>query len=259
MNRRLILAIVTLSLLLILLIRASSGAMDNPFSDNQNLGKWVAAALTLFALSFLYGDNPFYRFTEHVFVGVTAAYWMVLGFWSTIVPKLLANIAPEIPVYIFGLNFPLDVPLARRLLYCIPLVFGLFLLLRLHPQGKRYGAWSLAFIVGTTAGLRLIGHLEAGFLSQIGNSIIPLVAVHEGGFELGHTLDALLLTGGVICCLFYFYFSRARRGALGAASKAGLWILMVTFGAGFGFTIMGRIALLVGRVEFLLRDWLGLI
>jgi hypothetical protein len=31
---------------------------------------------------------------------------------------------------------------------------------------------------------------------------------------------------------------------------------MVTFGAGFGYTVMGRIALLVGRVEFMLVDWL---
>jgi hypothetical protein len=33
---------------------------------------------------------------------------------------------------------------------------------------------------------------------------------------------------------------------------------MVTFGASFGYTVMGRISLLVGRLTFLFQDWLGL-
>jgi hypothetical protein len=259
MTRRLTLAIIGLTLLLLLLVRASGGAMDNPFLDYQNLGLWVGAAITLFALSFVYGDNVFYRFTENVFVGVTAAYWMVLGFWNTIVPKLLANVAPEIPVYLFGMDFPLDVSAFRRIFYFIPLLLGILLLFRLHPRGRRYSAWSLAFIVGATAGLRLIGFLDAGFLAQIRNSIVPLVESNGSGFHLGRTLNAVLMTGGMICCLCYFYFSRSEVGVMGRAGKVGLWILMVTFGASFGFTVMGRIALLVGRVEFLLRDWLKLI
>ena len=34
---------------------------------------------------------------------------------------------------------------------------------------------------------------------------------------------------------------------------------MITFGAAFGFTVMGRIALLAARIEFLFDDWLWLI
>ncbi len=34
---------------------------------------------------------------------------------------------------------------------------------------------------------------------------------------------------------------------------------MITFGAAFGYTVMGRIALLAIRLEFLLDDWLWLI
>lgn len=259
MRKKLTITIVSLTLLLLLLVRASAGTMSNPFLDYQNLGQWVAAALTLFALSFLYGDNLFYRFTEHVFVGVTAAYWMVLGFWNTIVPKLLAVVVPEIPVHLLGMEIPLNVSLGRRLFYCVPLLMGLLLLARLHPRGRVFSTWTLAFIVGTTAGLRLIGFLDASFLAQIGNSIGSLVALSESGFDLGRTLDFILLTGGVLCCLSYFYFCRSEKGVLGSASKIGLWFLMVTFGASFGFTVMGRIALLVGRVEFLLQDWLGFI
>ncbi len=259
MSRRLLIAIVSLTILMALLIRASSGAMPNPFLDYENLGIWVAAALTLFALSFLYGDNPFYRLTEHVFVGVSAAYWMVTGFWSTIVPKLLANLAPEIPVHLFRMDYATDVPWSRRLLYLVPLLLGLLLLARLHPRGRRLGALPLAFVLGVTAGLKLLGNLDAGFMAQIRNSIVPLAVVTEHGLQLGRTVDAALLIGGVLAALGYFYFGRKDTGAMGATARAGLWVLMVTFGASFGFTVMGRIALLVGRMEFLLRDWLGLI
>ena len=46
----------------------------------------------------------------------------------------------------------------------------------------------------------------------------------------------------------------------GNASRiASLLILMVGFGASFGLTVMGRVSLLIDRIQFLLTDWLGLI
>jgi hypothetical protein len=38
----------------------------------------------------------------------------------------------------------------------------------------------------------------------------------------------------------------------------GIWVLMVAFGASFGYTVMARISLLIGRVEFLgrwIKSW----
>lgn len=259
MTRRLAIAIVALTLLLLALIRASTGAMANPFADAGALGTWVAAFFTLCMLSFLYGDNPFFKFAENVFVGVSAAYWMVMAFWRAIVPNLLGNLAPEIPAALFGMDLPVDVALGRRLMYLVPLVLGLLLLARFHPRGRVLSTWALAFIVGTTAGLRFVSYLGSDFLAQIHNTIQPLVLVRDGALDVGGTFAAIVLTGGTLCALAYFYFSRERKGALGVASRVGIWILMITFGAGFGFTVMGRVALLVGRMEFLLRDWLGFI
>jgi len=36
----------------------------------------------------------------------------------------------------------------------------------------------------------------------------------------------------------------------------GIWFLMVSFGASFGYTVMGRVSLLIGRVQFLIYEWL---
>jgi len=59
--------------------------------------------------------------------------------------------------------------------------------------------------------------------------------------------------------LIYFFFSAEHKGALGGTAKLGIWFLMVAFGASFGYTVMARISLLIGRMQFLLGDWLRLI
>jgi hypothetical protein len=46
---------------------------------------------------------------------------------------------------------------------------------------------------------------------------------------------------------------------IGHVSRLGIWFLMIAFGASFGYTVMGRIALLAQRLEFLVDDWLWLI
>jgi hypothetical protein len=59
--------------------------------------------------------------------------------------------------------------------------------------------------------------------------------------------------------VIYFYFSKKHEGALGVSAKIGIYFLMVSFGAAFGYTAMARISLLIGRLQFLLGDWLGII
>ena len=61
---------------------------------------------------------------------------------------------------------------------------------------------------------------------------------------------------GTVCALIYFFFSVPHRGPVGHLASAGVWVLMVGFGASFGYTVMARLSLLIGRVQFLLGDWL---
>lgn len=227
----------------------------------------LAAFLTLAIMSFMYQDNPYYKFAEHLFVGVSAAYWMCMGFWSTIVGNLMPRLSEglsgffEVPYQPGSLNF----------LYYIPVLLGIFLLMRLVPKVGWLSRWPLAFIVGTFAGLNLIRYLRSDFINQISATFVPLLVDWQG---FGHFLSNLSLSAdgqlvamfsnlvifvGVFCGLIYFYFSKEHAGLFGTASRVGIWILMVTFGASFGYTVMGRISLLVGRLTFLFRDWLGII
>ena len=58
-------------------------------------GAWIAAFLTLGILSYLYRDNPFYKIAEHVFVGVSAAYWAATFYWTQIYPNLFGRLFPK--------------------------------------------------------------------------------------------------------------------------------------------------------------------
>ncbi len=164
----------------------------------------------------------------------------------------------------------------REWVYLIPLILGGMLLWRLAPKGAWIARWPLAFIIGTTAGMRLIGFLHGDFISQIRNSITsvyvkttqlaadgtPLLdaaGIPVTGFDFWESLRSVIIIVGVLCSLVYFFFSFEHKGIVGKTAKVGIWFLMITFGAAFGFTVMGRIALLAIRLEFLFDDWLWLI
>ena len=61
---------------------------------------------------------------------------------------------------------------------------------------------------------------------------------------------------GVICVLFYFFFSKEHTGALGVMSKIGIYLLMISFGASYGNTVMARISLFIDRAQFGIANWI---
>ena len=78
-----------------------------------------------------------------------------------------------------------------------------------------------------------------------------------GRFSAWATFCNLVLVAGVLSTLVYFFFSKEHKGAIGATARMGIWYLMISFGAAYGFTVMSRISLLIGRLHFLMFDWIG--
>lgn len=236
---------------------------------------WVGAFLTLAIFSFLYRDNPFYKFAEHLFVGISAAYWMAIGIWTTMVPNLLCRLCPG---WVNGLagSDCLCPPASQvsgydRWIFLVPLSLGIIVLMRLSPKGGWIGRWSLAFIVGITAGLNLVRYMQSDFMAQVQATMITLLPGWQGtGHFFGHlslamdgplvqTFSAWVVFFGTFCGLIYFFFSKEHKGWFGGASRFGIWVLMITFGAGFGYTVMARISLLVGRFHYIFGDWIHVI
>ena len=239
-----------------------AGSTDRPagavLSWNRTIGIWLSAILTLCIMSFLVGDNPFYKTAEALVVGASAGYWMVYSFYTGIVDKLFVNLWPSL---VRGWTTPgLADDYQWQWIYIIPLILSVMLVCRLLPSGGWIARWPLAFIIGATAGFRLLAHLESDFLLQIKATITSLWAVNgDGDFQFWTSTGAVVILLGVLACLVYFFFSMEHKGVVGKTARAGILVLMVTFGAAFGLTVMGRITLLTERFDFLFKDWLHLL
>lgn len=64
-------------------------------------------------------------------------------------------------------------------------------------------------------------------------------------------LSAIILFLGVISTLVYFFFSIEHKGGVRVVSRIGVYFLMIYFGASYGYTVMGRLSLLYGRLTTL--------
>ena len=73
------------------------------------------------------------------------------------------------------------------------------------------------------------------------------------------SFNNILLVLGLLATLVFFFFSTEHEGAVGGVAKVGVYFLMVSFGASYGYTVMARVSLLIGRVMFLLDNWLGVV
>ncbi|MBI5708956.1 MAG: hypothetical protein HZC42_01440 [Candidatus Eisenbacteria bacterium] len=218
---------------------------------SHDFGVWVAALLTLFIFSFLYKDNPFYKFAEHLFVGVSAGYYIILNFWTVVVPNLWD---PLVHAFSGKAGPPFAASLGDyRGWMLLPGLLGLLLFTRLIRRIGWLSRWSLAVIIGVYAGLKTTGFAQGDFVAQLQGSLRPL-----WGHGPGADLSAIVFTVGLIASLLFFFFSREHKGALGAVSRVGIVFLMVSFGAGYGYTVMSRVSLLIGRFQYLIGDWLGL-
>lgn len=212
---------------------------------------WVGALITLCCFTFLIKDNPFYRFAEHLFVGVSAGYYLsTISFHQVLKPNLLAKIWPT---YFASGTAAEATP---EYILIIPGLLGLLMLFRFSSNLSWVSRFTVAFVMGVSTGIAVVTSAEQYLIPQVKKAIVPLIV---SGDYFG-SLSNLVLVVGTVSCLFYFFFSTEHRGPVfGNVAKVGIWYLMISFGAAFGATVMGRISLLIGRFNFLLSDWLHLI
>ncbi|HVP06810.1 MAG TPA: hypothetical protein VMS71_03135 [Candidatus Acidoferrum sp.] len=198
----------------------------------MELGTIVAGILTLAILTFLYRDNPIYKMAEHLLVGVSVGYVLVITWSNTVMDLLIRPLFGEA-------QWPL----------ILPLILGLLMFARFHHKTSYLSRIPLAAMIGSGAGVAIPAMLGPRVLTQVSDTVTPIIG--SSGLP---DLSALVVLVGLFCTLAYFYFSREHIGAFGRIAKTGTWFLMVFFGATFGYTVMSRMSTFIGRMEFLLTD-----
>jgi hypothetical protein len=196
----------------------------------EAISNFVAAILTLFIFSFLYKDNPFYKFAEALFIGVSMGYAIPLIYENAFMPFVYTPIFVE-----------------HKFIIIIPAVMGSLYIFRFTKNLSWLSRYPIVF------GMAIVGmgvpmSIHSSVLVQMRSAMLPM-----------DNFNTIIIFIGTVTILLYFFFSKAHRGFYGKVTNVGVWFLMVGFGASFGYTVMARISLLIGRIQFLVGDWLGLI
>ncbi len=196
-------------------------------------GTWIAAICTLGLMSFVIKDSPLYRLAEYTFLAVGTAYSFVLS---------LERLNPVIITPIKQGKYTIFIPVA----------LGLLLYSRFFRGKQWLMGFPISVTIGVGLGLSLKGIVSSEIVKQLSDTYTSI-----------GSLEGVLIFVGVICVILFFYFSRSNTGAnppvLAVARKIGRVFLMIAFGCMFSNVILSRMTLLLGRIKFLLGDWLNII
>jgi hypothetical protein len=208
------------------------------------VGAWVATGLTLLIFSFLYKDNPLFKLAEHLYVGVSVGY-VIVKTYDTVIVHLVVK-----PIVENG-----------EIALLIPVAIGMLMLTRYVPKAAWLSRYAFAFIVGMGAGLAIPRTISSFILKQVEDTVRPLLSLAgQDGLTFSMNLlnpasdlNAIIILLGVGSVLFYFFFSIEHSGAGKFVARTGILFLMISFGAAFGYTVMARMSLLIGRLTDLIE------
>ena len=147
-------------------------------------GLIIGLLLTLLIYSYLIGDNPLYRISVHLLVGVSAAYAVVV-----VVRQLLLPIWQQVQS---------DPTSPDSVIWLVPILFVLMLLARRLPSVSWLGDTTLALLVGVGAAVALLGSLTGTLWPQIVN------------VQPATPLQGIVIAVLTVCTLLAFQFTALR-------------------------------------------------
>jgi len=197
------------------------------------LGNWINAILTIAIISFAVpGENIFYRIAEYIMIGVTAGYGVVQGIRVV-------------------LNLGISPMMSGQAYMLLPILLGLLVYTRFSKQYGYLSRWPIALMVGSGIGVSIRAIPEVDIMNQIKASFLPLV-----GVNWDVAVSNIILLIALLSTLFYFFMTVEQKGPLRQISVVGRYSLMILFGAYWGSQLMTRSTMFIGRMSFLIKDFL---
>jgi hypothetical protein len=211
---------------------------------------WIVVGflLTVMVLSYLLGDNLFFRLAAHLFIGITSGYVVLLILQEIAEPLLIRPLTTG--------------PWLQRLWLAVPIILILMLFLSPIKRFRWMGSVPLAYLAGLTAAVTIGGAVFGTIIPQssvIINSFDPvrLQAVPDQAWL--RIVDGLVMLVGTIGTLSYFHFGRKRHPQsdedltkrpliLEVLSKIGQVFIGITLGAVFAGVFSSALMALIDRI-----------
>jgi hypothetical protein len=208
---------------------------------------WFGALCTLGIYSILNRENKVFRFFEHLYIGLATGYTIYITWNDALKPRWWEPMAQKgqwwwafaLPA---GLLFYMVY--SKKHAWMSRLIFGIFFGAAAGQTFQGLAA-DLFPLVRSAVNVPLVNPPEAHAPGAYGFS--PVSAV------LNNALFIIILVS--VMTYFFFSFEQKSRAVQGV-SRFGRYILMFAFGSIFGSTIMARLSLLIGRLYFLIHDWI---
>ena len=235
--------------------------------DLHTLYLWLAALITLGIYSFLYSDNRVYRALLNGMVGLSTGYNFIVMWKQVLGPKWWDPMSKGFSALWHGS------PGAWGAMWIIVGFLGLLW----YFQFSRKHFWLSRIVIGMMMGMGAGVVFKAQFLlnmPQITDSLRPLVAsapnmqkypdypngipLTEGAgpIDLFTSFNNILYIATIVAVMVYFFFSFSHDSKIvSSTAKFGRWMLMVSFGAFFGNTVMTRMGVFLQRAQFLAEEW----
>lgn len=212
----------------------------------------IAATCTIVIYSFLYRENSFYRFLEHILVGLSVGYGTMLTWTNLIKPNWWDRLvgAEGLPA---------------NLWWILPVFPGLLWYFQLSRKRVWLSRLIIMFFMGTGAGLGFKGTFNVLLTpgrGQIQQTFKPFLTRVGGGVTFtGTNFNNIIFVVVVLCVLSYFFFSfrHEKNPILPYSTRLGRYFIMICFGTIFGATVQGRMSLFIDRLTFLYTEWLKIL
>ncbi len=222
------------------------------FTDISWWEIFIAGISTLAIYSFLIRENSFFRFFEHLFIGIATGIGVSqslrTSFWQEIVKPMLGRDRLPFPDGTYAEPYN-----TLSLLYLLPMAFGLLYYFILSRRYNWLAQLTIGLSLGASAGLSFKAFFNEA-MPQLYDSFRPLYI--PGNLWESFSNTVFIITLASTMSYFFFTFRRKERGIIASTSSMGRWMMMICFGAFFGSTIMARMALLVERLQFLIEQWI---
>ena len=203
----------------------------------------ISFLFTIMILSYLIGDNPFFRLAIYVFVGVSAGYAASIAWQNILWPKLFSPLIFENSQQTF--------------LLWIPLFMGILLLVKLFPRLSRIGNPVMAFLVGIGAAVAIGGAVLGTVIPQTIASI-NLFELPSDGNSLERLFESIVFLVGTISTLVFFQYTAKKtpqgikRGRfVELLAWLGRIFIAVTFGVIFAGVLTAALTALIDRILFI--------
>jgi hypothetical protein len=227
------------------------------------LAKAAGVVVTIGLYSVLYKENKFYRFCEHMFLGLASG-WAAVAVWTETLKSIWWD------KMVGSVDEAQKITAPAQWIYALLLPIGAMSYMVFSKKHNWMSRIPLGIVLGVWSGQQIQAYFDtygpqvrAGmkpiFPTTFDSLVVPAGKAPEvvsANIYLSQAISNFFFVFTLLSVLSYFLFSfEVKNKALLKFNTIGRYLLMIGFGAIFGTTVMMRFSLVIDRMYFIFIEF----